>query len=150
LGTASDAFEPNVTVPPTLATGAAALEPAPPAAPPAALDMAELAPAELDPAEGLAAAGLDVEVAELAPPDDVPVQADSRGTAAALAMPAPITRSIARRFMPALRSSPPKSESVTVDLRFHGGRPSTTESEQNFPPTGGEVNTSGLRNHNGS
>jgi hypothetical protein len=89
----------------------------PPAALEAALDAA-LEAAELVAADVLAAAALVVELLELAAADEVPVHADSRGTAAALAMPAPMTRSIVRRFMPLLRSSPPKSESVTVDLRF--------------------------------
>ena len=63
----------------------------------------------------------DEDVELVAPLEDVPVQLDSSGTATALATPAPITRNIARRFMPVLRSSASKSEPVTFDLRFAVG-----------------------------
>jgi hypothetical protein len=65
-------------------------------------------------AEELADVVAAAELVEDAVAVEVPVQADSRGTAAALATPAPSTRNIVRRFIPVLRRSASKSEPVTV------------------------------------
>ncbi len=114
----------------------------------AALDAVALAALlALDPAALVAAAEVAAlvvaaaEVVELAALPEVPVQLDNSGTATALAMPAPINRSSVRRFTPVLLTSASKSESDTVDLRFHRGRPSAAECQQNVALECGEVNT---------
>jgi len=134
---ASEAFEPNVTVPPTW-VAAEDEEPAPPAA---ELPAAELA-AELPPADVAAA----LEVEEVAAPadepaDDVPVQEERIGSAAVLATPAPSIRNMFRRFMLLFRNFESKSELVTIGLQIYTGRLSTPRSEQNLSLRRGEVNT---------
>lgn len=143
---ASDALEPKETVPPSFLI-AAAVDDAPPevAALPPAIELAALVMAEeAEPAAEDAAPPAALEVEEVAAPadapaDDVPVQAERIGSAAALATPAPSIRNMFRRFMLLFRNFESKSELVTIGLQIYTGRLSTPRSDQTLSLRRGEV-----------